>query len=188
MADLVKELNSLDFSNYIGGPLQAAIEAQKEASMTTVNFIQEVGLDPNDGNKVRYVDFVYKKQDGANGGTDVKLSVPFITMITVPNLRIDEITIDFNARLTSVETSNLSTKLNLGASLSVNYSVVKFKASASYQRATNSSQKVEKSYNLAVHVRAVQDEMPAGLERLLDILENAIKEADAPVTPPNNGN
>lgn len=186
MADLVKELNSLDFSNYIGGPLQAAIEAQKEASMTTVSFIQEVGLDGNDN--VRYVDFVYKKQDGTNGGTDVKLSVPFITMITVPNLRIDELTIDFNARLTSVETSDLSTKLNLGASLSVNYRVVKFKASASYQRATNSSQKVEKSYNLAVHVRAVQDEMPAGLERLLDILENAIKEADAPAPAPNNGN
>lgn len=179
MADLVKELNSLDFSNYIGGPLQAAIEAQKEASMTTVNFIQEVGLDPTDGSKVRYVDFVYDKQDAANGSSTVTLSVPFITMITIPNLRIDELTIDFNARLTSVETSNLSTKLNLGASLSINYAFVKFKASASYQRSTNNSQKVQKSYNLAVHVRAVQDEMPAGLERVLDILENTIKEADA---------
>lgn len=179
MADLVKELNSLDFSNYIGGPLQAAIEAQKEASLTTVNFIQEVGLDPNDGNKVRYVDFVYDKQDTANGGSTVTLSVPFITMITIPNLRIDELTIDFNARLTSVETSSLNTKLNLGASLSINYAFVKFKASASYQRTSNSSQKVEKSYNLAVHVRAVQDEMPAGLERVLDILENSIKEADS---------
>jgi hypothetical protein len=35
---------------------------------------------------------------------------------------------------------------------------------------------------MAVHVRAVQDELPAGTERLLGILENAIKET--PVTAP----
>jgi hypothetical protein len=29
---------------------------------------------------------------------------------------------------------------------------------------------------MAIHVRAVQDELPAGTERLLSILENSIKE------------
>jgi len=35
---------------------------------------------------------------------------------------------------------------------------------------------VERTYSLAIHVRAVQDELPAGTERLLVILENNIKE------------
>ena len=46
MSNLVQELNSLDFSVYIGGPLQAAVDAQHAASMSQVNFIQQVGFEP----------------------------------------------------------------------------------------------------------------------------------------------
>ena len=45
MPNLVQELNSLDFSVYIGGPLQAAVQAQHAASMSQVNFIKEVGFE-----------------------------------------------------------------------------------------------------------------------------------------------
>ena len=65
MSNLVQELNSLDFSVYIGGPLQAAVDAQHAASMSQVNFIQQVGFEPpfgTDPPKLRYVDFSYKKQ------------------------------------------------------------------------------------------------------------------------------
>lgn len=41
MANLVQELNSLDFSVYIGSPMQTAIKAQHDASMSQVNFIME---------------------------------------------------------------------------------------------------------------------------------------------------
>ncbi|MGB0788738.1 MAG: DUF2589 domain-containing protein, partial [Marinirhabdus sp.] len=65
MPNLVPELNSLDFNVYIGGPLQAAIQAQTAASMATVNFIQEVGFesdgDPATADPLRYVDFAYEK-------------------------------------------------------------------------------------------------------------------------------
>ena len=40
--------------------------------------------------------------------------------------------------------------------------------------ATQSSSKRE--YRLDIHVRAVQDEMPAGLSKVLDILEDAIQD------------
>ena len=65
MPDLVAELNSLDFSVYIGGPLQAAIQAQNAASMATVNFIKEVGFEPGTTpgtlGPIRYVNFKFKK-------------------------------------------------------------------------------------------------------------------------------
>ena len=47
--------------------------------------------------------------------------------------------------------------------------------SASYQRTSQTGTNVERTYSLAVHISAVQDEMPAGMERLLGILEDAIK-------------
>ena len=95
-------------------------------------------------------------------------------MLTIPALRIEEITIDFNAKLTSTETSNVSSEFAASAELGINYKVVNFKATASYKRTSTSGTSVEKTYNLVVHVRAVNDEIPAGLYRILTMLEDSI--------------
>jgi len=191
MPNLVQELNSLDFSVYIGGPLQAAVNAQHAASMSQVSFIQEVGFkdDGAGGKELRYVDFTYDKRVpnpafDANqpiGPTNqpfqeskVIITVPFLTMLTIPALRIEEVTIDFNAKLTSTETSNVSSEFAGSAELSLKVWKVNFKASASYKRTSSSGVSTERTYNLAVHVRAVNDELPAGLDRILTMLEDSI--------------
>lgn len=213
MPNLVAELNSLDFSVYIGGPLQAAVQAQHAASMSTVKFIQEVGFEPvpAQGNtpatsKLRYVDFEYNKSiANSNFGktlqqlkdeglvpananaipntinvadnfltSKVIIKVPFLTMLVMPAIRIEEINIDFNAKLTSTETSNVSSEFAASAELGINYKIVNFKASASYKRTATSGTSVEKTYNLGVKVRAVNDELPAGLDRILTMLEDSI--------------
>ena len=195
MANLVQELNSLDFSVYIGGPLQAAVQAQHAASMSQVSFIKEVGFEKDiSGNitDLRYVDFKYKKKTPnpafnsslPAGPTnepfvdaEVNISVPFLTMLTIPALRIETLTIDFNAKLTSTETSNVSSEFAASAELGINYKIVNFKASASYKRTSTSGTSVEKTYNLGVRVHAVNDEIPAGLDRILTMLEDSIVSA-----------
>ncbi len=179
MPNLVQELNSLDFSVYIGGPMQAAVQAQQAASMSQVSFINEVGFEGTGADKkLRYVDFIYKKSVlNAAGGIeqkDVLIKVPFLTMLTIPALRIEELNIDFNAKLTSVETSNVSTEFAASAELSLKVWKVNFKASASYKRTSSTTSTVEKTYNLGVRVRAVNDDLPPGLDRILTIFENSI--------------
>lgn len=176
MARLVDDLNSLDFSVYIGGPLQAAVQAQHAASMSLVEFIQEVGFD-DDG--IRYVNFEYAKEVPNEEGTSFETSsftikVPFLTMLIMPALRIDEVKIDFNAKLTSTQTANVSNEFTGKKELGINYKVVNFKASASYKRTSTRGTNVEKSYNLGVQVRAVNDELPEGLDRILTMLEDSI--------------
>ena len=231
MPNLVQELNSLDFSVYIGGPLQAAVQAQNAASMAQVSFIQAVGFedDPDQppvaasgstpaipqGKKLRYVDFSFAKSvanpdygktlaqlqqegrvditaisiptTGTNAidvtnkfiSNNITIKVPFLTMLTIPAIRIEEITIDFNAKLTSTETSNVSSEFAASAELGINYKVVNFKASASYKRTSTSGTSVEKTYNLGVHVKAVNDEIPEGLNRILTMLEDSIASINA---------
>jgi hypothetical protein len=194
MPNLVQELNSLDFSVYIGGPLQAAVDAQHAASMSQVSFIQEVGF-KNLGTaeapdyELRYVDFKYTKKvpnptydPAATSGpnslpfneAEVLISVPFLTMLTIPALRIEEVNIDFNAKLTSTETSNVSSEFAGSAELSARFWKVNFKASASYKRTSSSGVSTERTYTLGVRVRAVNDELPAGLDRILTMLEDSI--------------
>lgn len=210
MTNLVQELNSLDFSVYIGGPLQAAVDAQHAASMSQVNFIKEVGfvsrvipavpavgstpaIPAKTVTDLRYVDFKhYKKAPNPNFGNlsttlpsgtnttdefierEVTIKVPFLTMLTIPALRIEEINIDFNAKLTSVETTAASSEFAGNVELSGKFWKIRFKASASYKRSTSSTTNVEKAYNLGVRVRAVNDELPAGLDRILTMLETSI--------------
>jgi hypothetical protein len=213
MPNLVAELNSLDFNNYIGGPLQAAVQAQHAAAMSQVQFIQEVGFVKDETTSpatsdLRYVDFEYKKSipnpdynkttqeltdegytateiaaidtDEAFIASEIKIKVPFLTMLSIPALRIEEMTIDFNAKLTSTETSNVSSEFAASAELGINYKVVNFKASASYKRSTSRGTNVEKTYNLGVHVKVVNDELPAGLDRILTMLEDSIASVNAP--------
>ncbi len=180
MTNLVEELNSLDFSVYIGGPMQAAVQAQHAASMSQVNFIQEVGFEDSGGSSaLRYVDFEFTKsvpkEDGSGfDDANVNVKVPFLTMLTIPALRIEEMVIDFNAKLTSTQTSNVSNEFAASASLGIDYKIVNFKASASYKRKSNRGTSVEKTYNLGVKVTALNDEIPAGLDRILTLLEDSI--------------
>lgn len=186
-AGFAAELGSLDFDKLIGGPLNACVTAQANASLSTVNFIKEVGFD-KDG-KLIMVDFSHtrvsanpnKGKDPAEvpPGTDVasdtiseevKLSVPFVSVLNIPSMRIENCTIDLNVKLNSVYTKDVSTKLGISAQASGGFGPVKFKVSASYQRSTSTGVRVEKEYSLGVKVVATNDEMPAGLDKVLGIL------------------
>lgn len=182
------ELNNIDFKKMIGGPLQAAIDAQVASSLATVSFIKEVGFkyptktnsegqevpDTDQMPELVMADFSYKTSNKDESGNDlekvVDLKVPLLAMLPIPSLRIEHVTIDFNVKLNSVETATVSDKLGVDASASGGWGPVSFKVSASYQRQTTSGVEVKKEYALNVNVKAVQDEMTAGLEKVLGML------------------
>ena len=259
-----QELSSIDFESMIGGPLISVINAQAQASMSSIDFIQKVGF--TEDKEPIYVSFKYPKQvapyqegnvgkiisiaitakgsnyttapivaiaglkgaiataflDGSgqvdrieviNSGSgytsapaisftggdgtgaaatatvgtqiaieaqfqNMQLEVPILTMLPVPFIRIDETTIDFNAKINSIESRNVETEFGIKGDLTIKQrwpsGSAKLKVSASYKRKSQQGSNIEKTYSMAVHVRAVQDEMPAGMEKLLGILENAI--------------
>lgn len=173
-ADFAAELGSIDFENLIGGPLNACVTAQANASLSTVNFIKEVGF--TDDGELRMVDFSYKKEvpDPDNPGStlkeDVSLNVPFVSVLNVPSLRIENCTVDFNVKLNSVYTKDVSSEFGIDASASGGWGPVKFKVSASYKRSSSTGVRVEKEYTMGVKVVATNDQMPGGLEKVLGIL------------------
>jgi Protein of unknown function (DUF2589) len=113
----------------------------------------------------------------------MSLDVPILTMLPIPFIRIEETTIDFNAKINSVEETKTDESFKIDASLDVKvqyppaFSIVtvNLKVNTSYQKNTQTGSKVDRTYSMAVHIRAVQDEMPAGMEKILGLLEDAIK-------------
>lgn len=107
-----------------------------------------------------------------------QFSVPILTMLPIPFIKVDIITIDFNAKITSMETQSKSADLSVGVKLAVKQrwpgGSAKLNVSVAYKKTTSSGSSVERTYSMAVHVQASQDEMPAGMEKLLGILEGAM--------------
>lgn len=113
-----------------------------------------------------------------------QLQVPILTMLPIPFIRIDLTTIDFNAKINSVEYRKTDTNLKVDASLEAKagwlWGSAKLKVSTSFQRTTSQGNTVDRTYSMAVHIKAVQDEMPAGMEKILNILEGAITSTPVP--------
>jgi hypothetical protein len=194
-----QELSSIDFQSMIGGPLIAVIKAQAQSAQTSVDFIKSVGFngpDVENPGKPTMVTFEYTKiiekpgplVDGKPGPTiptpvDMKLTVPILTMLPIPFIRVEEVTIDFNAKINSVvevkTTTSQELAVSLAAKASWGWGSAELKCSYSAKKSTSATDKTERTYSLAIHVRAVQDELPAGMEKLLGILENNIKEVPA---------
>jgi len=99
-------------------------------------------------------------------------------MLPIPFIKVDIITIDFNAKITSMETQSESSDLSVGVNLEVKQrwpsGSAKLNVSVALKKSTSSGASVERTYSMAIHVQASQDEMPAGMEKLLSILEGAM--------------
>jgi hypothetical protein len=109
---------------------------------------------------------------------DMKFSVPILTMLPIPFIKVDLATIDFNAKISSVETTSESSDLAITGSLEVRQrwpsGSAKLNVSCAYKKSSASGSSVERTYSMAIHVQASQDEMPAGMEKLLNLLESAM--------------
>ncbi len=179
---VTSELQAIPFGSLIGGPLDAAIEAQARAAMSSVNFIKSVGFDAN--GKVNTVSFIVKK-----GDAETTIEVPLLTIVPVPFIRIDDMTIDFKANISSTsETADKtleSKTVNAKVSASAQYLFFKAKLEASFSSKKDSESTKNSRYavetTMDVHVHAVQDELPAGLAKMLNILAETI-EAPSPAT------
>lgn len=179
-----QQLQSIPFGSLIGAPLDAAITAQAQAALTTVNFIQSVGLQKNENEEWEAIVVTFTYQDSS--GITRNLVIPLLAIVTVPYLAIDDITIDFKANISAESSTSLttttSTEFSASADVSINYWFVKANFKASYSSKKDStataSSKYSVEYTMDVRVHASQADMPAGLTTVLQILQESIVARD----------
>ncbi len=216
----INALTNLPFGSIIGAPLTAAVEAQALAAVATVDFIKTVGFNPpKESNKldiqdmleedshteepitkeigsIRNVSFYYQKE-GADGKVKIEMQVPLLSIVPIPVLRIEEMTIDFAVKISEVDVkvnkkttvtnrSHYSSGSRSGGGSFFGWGARGSSYSSSYSstRHTDSEKEVSKykmDTALQIHVKAVGDEMPAGLNKVLGILESSITENQTPL-------
>lgn len=209
----VQELSQIPFDKMIGGPLRAAIEAQALAAKTTVDFIQAVGFLPDAANNgddpffpdapaagaanpvapagnvkggdVRNVSFKYHRKDAGGADEEVFLEVPILTIVPIPYIRIDEMTIDFTAKLNDMVSNTSTTQFKISGETTVKGGWGPVSASlrvgASYANQSKAESRYTREYQIKIQVKAVQDDLPGGMGKILEILEKSI---DSTATAP----
>ncbi len=192
-------LAGLPFGNLIGGPLTAAIQAQGQAAMTTVQFIEAVGFVPQSGSgpnsAVQNVTFSYTKADPTTNPPstmDMELTVPLLTIVPIPFIRISNMTISFTANIQADTSYTETTATSQAFTGSVSGSFgggwffpsVNFSASYSNTSSTNttSNSTYNVQYQMQVTVNAAQDDMPGGLQTILNTLLNSVQAVPAKKT------
>jgi hypothetical protein len=179
---ITKELSAIPFGSLIGGPLTAAIEAQANAAYSSVEFINAIGFDDN--REVQNVEFKY---EGPGDVGTQSLKVPLLTIVPIPFIRIDDMTIQFKASMsqsTGTEEKK-SSEFATSASVSGSAKYLFFKASldasisSKKDSASTKNSKYSVEYTIDVNVHAVQDDMPAGLAKVLNILTDSIEQSAA---------
>lgn len=108
----------------------------------------------------------------------MQIQVPILTMMPIPFIKVEQADIEFNVKINSVSTTSSDSKTDFSTKADVRSGwFVKANLSAAFsnQKATSSKEEVKKDYSLNIKVHATQDDMPSGVSRILDMLEDTIK-------------
>ncbi|MEM7442329.1 MAG: DUF2589 domain-containing protein [Pseudomonadota bacterium] len=180
MANVTQQLGAIPFGNLIGGPMTAAVEAQAKAAGTSYDFIRSVGFD-DEGNLIKVPLKFNRRTTDADGNAvsnEVSIEVPLLTLLPIPFLRIDHMTIDFTANMSdtssSEDTKSEARNASVGVEAGAKYLFFSAKLNASYsskkESTSTKNSRYSIEYNMNVNVHAVQDDMPAGMAKVLNLL------------------
>lgn len=202
--DMGNQFSGLPMADLIGGPLNAACDAQVRLATATATFIEQVGFIPPPSNSgsgtdpssvtfdpdtfdVRNVAFKFSRPaqgavpdptTGVVPSENVELDVPLLAIVKIPALSIDLVDITFDMEVKNTETSKDSTdaSASVTADTSVGWGPFSAKVSVTGSVATHkeNTRSTDQSAKYHVQVTARDTGMPEGLSRVLDIMNSAV--------------
>src|SRR3569833_2293210 len=168
------ELQALPLDFIMAAPLIAAVKAQAAAAEAVRGYIESMTDDKGVPKNVQ-LQVEVKQSDGSC--KDVQISAPLISLVPVPHLRIDALTVLFKYEETQTLRSSRAVDSELGMELGtgklltpcVNASL---KGSVSSKSSDESA--ANRSGQLELTLHASEAPMPEGLARLLGLLAKSM--------------
>ncbi len=186
--EIANQFKGLPMESLIGGPLKAACDANVLMAQATSNFINDVGFIPQvaeDGTTTpgapRMVDFSFERpgvdQEGAPTIELVKLKVPVLAVVPIPNLQVNNVDVSFDMEVKNSTSSR--EKLDMNASMEAQAKIgwgpvsATVKISGSVSSSKENTRSSDSSAKYHVEVNAKNFGVPEGLARVLDLMNQA---------------
>ena len=163
----------IPIADLVAAPLVAVSDSQKRLAQSAFEFMQEIGF--NEEGKTRMVEFNFQRPiEGSTTPQDITVQAPFIGLVPLPNLLIDDVQVDFQMEVTATETSTEksntegSSSANCFGGCSVNVGG-KVSSSRENTRSTNQTARYQ------VDESNRQQRQTEGLSKLKDIMASCVE-------------
>lgn len=133
-------------------------------------------------------------EDGTSNNDQMKVEVPMLAIVPVPNFQIDEVAVLFDMEVKQSESSQTELDANLSAHATVGFSFLKVSVSGSVSAHSSNTRSSDNSAKYNVSVTATNHGTPEGLARVLDmmaanvapsLISSEVRDADGIITSVN---
>lgn len=176
----------LPIAELVAAPLLAACDSQKKLAQSAFEFMTEIGFtSKGEGENAevtpRLLEFnLQRPVAGETKPHEIKVQAPFLGLVPLPSLLVDDVQIDFQMEVTTTETSKETTEKEATTNINSSFKFGCFaKGSVSVNGKVSSSRENTRSTNQTakyqIHVSARQQPQTEGLSKLMDILASCVE-------------
>mmetsp|Transcript_18327 Transcript_18327/g.46588 ORF Transcript_18327/g.46588 Transcript_18327/m.46588 type:complete len:229 (+) Transcript_18327:272-958(+) len=178
------ELNDLDLDHLIASPMIACAKAVRYSCEKTIEFMFRYGFKtPPVGGRgeVAMLEMRYERI-GLNGERlPAVANIPLLSILPVPMLFLQSMTVDFNADLTHTQRATLDTSGQIGVKVGVGVEVIavamaQVSAAFAYRRQSHNESHSSRQYKMHFNYTIQQPENPEGIQWLKEMMEGLIKD------------
>jgi Protein of unknown function (DUF2589) len=199
-------VRALKLHELLGATLVAVVQADALAAKATLEYIETVGFaeatesetedsEAEAGGRLRMASFRYKKLDANNDVAEFVAEVPILSLVPIPALQIKDATLSFAVKIdditkttdgpTPTPTSAVAaaasgvgttTPMRLLDELRPTATQLVARPAAS---SGAKSQEVRSTHHLELKVTMAQADIPVGMEKIFDLLDQAIQDRKA---------
>ncbi|MFN0200532.1 MAG: DUF2589 domain-containing protein [Bacteroidia bacterium] len=175
--------NPLPFGEILAGPMLALIQADTIAAQASAEFIENVGfVNGQAGDNfgaMRMITFTYQKQAIGEAPQTVTIQVPLLSLIPIPLLQVKDAQIDFGVEISDTQSSGLARSQLRTVGGDLLYLDGNRTAMSAILR-----EQTDSRIQLKMKVTFAQADVPSGLARLFQVIDQSIVLA----TSSGNGN
>ncbi|MFH7828501.1 DUF2589 domain-containing protein [Kluyvera chengduensis] len=168
-------INALPLETMIGGPLQAMIRAQVQASKAYADFLLSVCI--KDGKAVAvefdYDETVVDEQGVSQGTITKKMRIPLLATISHPIICIEEGTIDFELEVSQSESSKSETGAEASMEASLGWGFFRAKMTGKVTHKSEQTRATDTRAKYSIHTQIKRQQPPEALMRVIDYLTEA---------------
>lgn len=177
-SEAAQKFVGIPMSELIAGPLIAVCESQMRLAEASYEYMMKIGF--NDKGNTCLIEFDLDRPGETVGGyQSVKTHVqaPFLALVPVPSLLVDNVAIEFQMEISATETAKSSSGNEVSTSTQAKYGFLGLGGSTNISGKVTSARENTRSTNQSakyqVRVNAKQMAPSEGLSRLIDILASS---------------
>ncbi|WP_299101915.1 DUF2589 domain-containing protein [uncultured Alistipes sp.] len=175
------KFSGIPIAELIAAPLTAACDSQKRLAQSAFEFMTEIGYSDAGKQTPRLLSFQLERPvEGATDTQTLRVNAPFLGLVPLPSLLIDDVQVDFQMEVTTTETSKEASDSEVSTNVNSSFKFGCFaKGSVSVNGKVSSSRENTRSTNQTakyqVHVSARQQPPTEGLSKLMDIMASCVE-------------